>query len=513
MAALTLVPPRDPRRALRLRAGVALALGLAAGIFGFTAAAGITGSLAAAGALALALAALTGWLAHRHPPFEMDAGAAPPPLGLFAAVAAVVALLLVARLAVFMVDPTQTAWSTVPSSEWERQHSCLTAYYVSAQAASTDPDIYEMSLSTLPTDDGTGKRKARMLGPFKIDVFEYPPPFLLLPRALLRLTPDFLDLRMTWFALTGAVVLLTVLALARIMGPSAGTRALLLSPLIWAAVPTSSTLQKGNVQMLIIAGSLLAMALFERRRWAAGGALLAFATASKLYPGLLVLYLVARRQWRAVGWTAAMGLVIGLATAVDIGWEPYRHFLDHLPGLLGGEAFPAFRNPTAMAINFSIPGIVFKLGLWGVPGMSFPASKAVGWLFTIVAVALTIQAARRSWRDEEKPLIWMGILILATLRSPFLPQAYAAFPVLWILTLLAARSPLTGRRLAWVLLGWVTLNIFWPMDWPISPALLALINAIPQTLTLLLAVFALRLPEPAPDPVPQDSEVETVPAS
>jgi hypothetical protein len=506
MTALTFVPPRNPRRARLLRGGVSVALGLAAAIFGFTAAAGLTGSLAAAAAAAPALAILVGWLSLRKTPLELDSGAAVPPLGLFAAVAAALALLLVARLAVFIVDPAQTAWSTVPSSPWEQQHSCLTAYYVAAGAASTNPDIYEPSLSTLPTDDGTGLRKARMMGPFKIDVFEYPPPFLLLPRAMMRLTPGFLDLRMTWFALTGALVLVTVLALSRIMGPAAGTRALLLSPLIWAAVPTSSAMQKGNVQIVVIAGALLAMALFERRRWAAGGALLAFAIASKLYPGLLVLYLVARRQWRAVGWTAAMGILIVLATGVDIGWEPYRHFLDHLPGLLGGEAFPAFRNPMAMAINFSVPGIVFKLGLLGVPGMGFPAAKIVGWIFTLVAAALTIQAARRFWRDEDKPLIWTAILILATLRSPFLPQAYAAFPVLWILTLLAARAPVTGQRLAWVLVGWAALNIFWPMDWPMSPPLLALINGIPQTLTIMLAVTALRRPVEAPAVVHPDAE-------
>ena len=37
----------------------------------------------------------------------------------------------------------------------------------------------------------------------------------------------------------------------------------------------------------------------------------------------------------------------------------------------------------------------------------------------------------------REPLAWITILILATMRSPFLPM-YAPFPSLWLATLLAA---------------------------------------------------------------------------
>jgi hypothetical protein len=276
------------------------------------------------------------------------------------------------------------------------------------------------------------------------------------------------------------------------MGPAAGTRALLYSPLIWAAIPTISTLQKGNVQGMVIVASMLAMVLFERRRWAAGGVLLAFVTLSKLYPGLLIVYLLARREWRAVAWTAVMGAVFLVWSILDTGWAPYVAFRGHFPGLVGGEAFPAFRNPAATAINFSIPGLVFKLKLFGVPGMSFGAAKVVGWIYTLIAAAVTVLAARRNPRDGERPLVWLAILILATLRSPFLPQAYAAFPPLWLLTLLAATYLPTGRILAMALLGWAALNIFWPLDWPGDPRVVAAANLVPQGVTIALAWLALR---------------------
>jgi hypothetical protein len=482
-----------------MRALVASSLGITAGIFGFAAAAGLTGSLVVAAWIAAPAAGLVAGIVYKHPIVALDEASCSGGLKTVSSVAALVALVQLARLAVFMVDPSQVGYSAVPTSQWEVQHSCLSAYFVAAQAASSVPNVYDNSLYSMPDDDPAGPRKARMIGPFKVDVFEYPPPFLLLPRALRLLTPDFMRLRMLEFALDGGVVLLALLIVARFMGPAAGTRALLLSPLVWMALPTISTLQKGNVQVIIIAASMLAMVLFERRRWALGGALLAFVTVSKLYPGLLIVYLLVRRQWRAVAWTAGLSLAFILLTLLDIGWAPYAAFLAHLPGLVGGEAFPAFRNPAATAINFSIPGLVFKLKLFGVPGMSFGTAKIVGWGYTLIAIAATVFVGLRTLRDDEKPLVWMAILILATLRSPFLPQAYAAFPPLWLLTLLAATYVPTTRTLSMILLTWVALNVFWPTDWAIDPRLLAVANCVPQAVTVILAVLVLRRrlePEP-----------------
>jgi len=476
-----------------MRKFVALTLGIAAGIFCFTAAAGLTDSRLWATAAAAMAVGLTIHLARRQSNLVIEESACPRGLKIASGMAAIMALVQLARLAVFTLDASQVAYSSIPSSEWETQHSCLSAYFVAAQSVDSVPNVYDGSLYSMPDDDPTAIRKPRMLGPFRIDVFEYPPPFLLLPRALLRLTPDFMHLRMLWFGLGGGIVLFASLVVSRLLGPVSGTRALLLSPFLWMALPTLSTFQKGNVQAMVIASSMLAMALFKRQRWAMGGALLAFVTISKLYPGLLLLYLLARRQWRAVGSTAILAIVFTLWTLLDLGWAPYRAFLDHLPGLLGGEAFPAFRNPAAQAINFSIPGLVFKLKLFGVPGMGFPAAKLVGWVFTLVAVAATVYAARRSTRESGQPPAWLAILILATLRSPFLPQGYAAFPALWLLTLLAASYAASPKVLFLFLGTWAALNIYWPTDWPIDPRLLAVVSLVPQLLTALLAILALRL--------------------
>lgn len=69
----------------------------------------------------------------------------------------------------------------------------------------------------------------------------------------------------------------------------------------------------------------------------------------------------------------------------------------------------------------SVPGIVFKLGLYGVPGLSFGAAKIVGWAYTAIVIGATVHLARRPLAHAYEPLAWLAILVLATLRSPLLP--------------------------------------------------------------------------------------------
>src|SRR3954451_16317105 len=215
-------------------------------------------------------------------------------------VATLVALVVLARLTVFMADDARPSFSTFPSSGWEPRHSCLSSYFVAAGAAREGRSVYSDDLYTAPDDDGKGPRKPLMLGRFNIDVYEYPPPFLLLPAALRQVVPGFSAFRLLWFVLNGVVVAFAMARVAHALPPPAARRALLLAPLVWISLPTLSALQKGNVQLMIVGLAMLAMLLFERRRFAAGGALLAFATVSKLFPGLLLVYLIVRRPGRSV---------------------------------------------------------------------------------------------------------------------------------------------------------------------------------------------------------------------
>jgi uncharacterized membrane protein len=157
---------------------------------------------------------------------------------------------------------------------------------------------------------------------------------------LARATSDFWGFRRVWFALNLAGIVVGLVLIARRLDRALGTHTVWLTPWVLAAPSVIGTLQAGNVQLLFIVASAVALLLFERRRTALGGLLLGYAIASKLYPGVLVVYLLLRRDWRALIWTVAAGIVLALATIFDVGWTPFAAFLEHLPKILSGEAFP-----------------------------------------------------------------------------------------------------------------------------------------------------------------------------
>src|SRR4051812_44800132 len=74
-------------------------------------------------------------------------------------VATLVALVVLARLTLFMADDARPRFSAFPSSGWELRHSCVSAYFVAAGAARDDRSVYSDDLYTAPNDDGKGLRK------------------------------------------------------------------------------------------------------------------------------------------------------------------------------------------------------------------------------------------------------------------------------------------------------------------------------------------------------------------
>jgi alpha-1,2-mannosyltransferase len=424
-------------------------------------------------------------------------------------VGALAAGAVLVRLTVFVVVPTATAWSVLPADRFLVQHSCVSAYYVAARAVTQVPDVYDNLLYSFPQADTTGPRRARMLGPFRIDPYEYPPTFLPLPRLLQRLAPDFFDFRRLWFALNLLVVAVGLFAVARRVDAACGTHCLWLTPFALAPLGVASTFQMGNVQLAFIAMPLLGMLALERGHRATGGLLLGYAAMSKLFPGLLIGYLLLRREWRSAAWTTGACVVLGAVTLMDVGWTPFAAFLEHLPKLLSGEAFPALtRNQDAIAINQSVPGLVFKLRFFGGPAWSFGAARIVGWLYTLVVFWAIWRLAARGSDDRQAPLIWLSILILAAMRSPFLP-GYGVFPSLWLATLaIGLWWTASGLRLLFLALwAGLAVNIAQGGAPPVTNSLLVL----GQTLSA-FALVVLVTRTRAPDPVGAPSRSATVDA-
>jgi alpha-1,2-mannosyltransferase len=414
-------------------------------------------------------------------------------------VGAIAASAVLLRLAVFIVVPTASGWSLFPADRFLVPHSCVSAYYVAGRVVTQVPNVYDGMLYSFPQAETTGQRHARMLGPFRVDPYEYPPTFLPLPRLLFRLTPDFFDFRRLWFALNLLVVAVGLIAVARRVDVELGTHSLWLTPCAIAPLAIATTFQMGNVQLAFIALPLLGMLALERGHRASGGLLLGYATVSKLFPGLLIVYLLLRRDWRGAAWTIGACALLALITLADVGWTPFAAFLDHLPKLLSGEAFVGLtRSQDAMAINQSIPGLVFKLRFFGGPVWSFGAARIVGWLYTIVVLWAMWRLGSRPTSAAREPLTWLSILILASMRSPFLP-GYGVFPSLWLATLAVGVWWTDGGRRVLLLALWAGLAVN-VQQGGASPAVNSIL-ILGQTLiafTLVALVTQLRVPDEAP---------------
>jgi alpha-1,2-mannosyltransferase len=401
--------------------------------------------------------------------------------------AAVLVVAQTARATLFAVYPDRPQHAVLPFDSFHRHHSCFTAYHEAARLAGQVPNVYDLPLYSRAAGEAAPSWLApgdprRTLGEFHVDAYEYPPPFLLLPRILLG--AGFVKARALWFGLQTAMVIAALLLLAWHLGGEWGRRFGLLAPFLYLSLPVQVCLQLGNFQIAAIALALIAMVAIARGRELAGAALLSFVVLAKLFPGVLLLVLAGRRAWRPLLLTlAGMALWVGL-TLVVFGRAPFEAFLHYqLPRIESGAAFPQLRIPYAIAINQAVYALPLKLTLFGVGTGSAAACSALGWLFTIVPCAVALLLAR----TDRQPLLWALVLGLAAYRSPFLPQEYAALGPLLVLCLLAATAPFTTRRLLSFVPVFLLLQLQSPWSLTPSPVVAALINAVPQLLAA--AVF------------------------
>jgi alpha-1,2-mannosyltransferase len=412
-----------------------------------------------------------------------------------------------AGVGLYMADPQRPQASAIWFDPFYVNHSCLSGYWKAAELSHTP------GLNIYQERPYEGKQDR-----FKLDEYLYPPQFLLLPRAASALlgTPadSFLPLRALWFALDATLLAGAMLALCGWIGGAAGRRAALLLPAVWLALPTLVTLQTGNFQLPAIALSVLAMLLFQRGRALAGGALLALAMV-KIFPAILCAYLLFTRRWRALACSVAFSLLFLAAGWAVLGAQPFRDFIGYeLPRIASGELWAWLELEGlegVVAINHSVPGLVFKLRLLGLPGMDHHMMANAAWVWSLALLAIAWLAARHAGTGAgaaagaaDTPAarlrlaaLWIALLGLAALRSPFTPDDYALFPALWLWCLLAAAAPAGAAISAALALLWLALAPVMPFSLaaPAQLAALLALSTASQLAALALCLwFALRRP-------------------
>jgi len=342
------------------------------------------------------------------------------------------------RLGTFMGDYKRPELSLMPSVPFLVNHSCLTAYVEATRLATEgEKNIYDAENWPDLSHSARSDTYAQRYAPFTLDAFAYPPPFLLLPRILL-LWNDFQAQRALWFGLNGIFLAFGLWQVAHWIGGKQQLRPLLLMPLVLISLPAIVTLQVGNVHAAVMVLAMLAMVAFESDRPALGGAMLAFAIASKISPGLLVVALLFQRRFREVFWTAGFGIAFVLLSLVVFGSAPFEAFLVYqMPLLSSGKALSFLAREDSIALNMAPFGIPFKLDFLGFQiGDPWVVAKHINQVFTATVVFLTVLAARKTGSKPLHAAMWLTVLTLGTLRSPFAP-GYVTFPLFWLMSLWA----------------------------------------------------------------------------
>lgn len=498
--------------------------GVAAALLAPPAAAAVRGAGApalAAIVTAIAVLACGIWWARRSRAASLDMSA----FG-FAGWLLLVLLALVqdVRVSMYMADGTRLLATALPNG-FVTVHECLSGYTEATRLALQGREnIYDDINYKMPDGgpryivrrDGLTETydEARMRGLFAggqiprvaivhIDEYEYPPPFLLLPYAVgAPLEHDLFRIRAVWFGLQAFLLWMAFLVSLGWPIRQPPTRGLAWLPALWLAPPTLVGLQYGNFQAGIIAISVIAMAAFTWRRDVAGSVLLAFATLGKLFPGVLVAALVARRRWRALALTAASALVLVMLALLMFGRKPFDDFASYqIPAIASGAAFSFNDRPQWIPTNYGVYGLVAKIRLLGIPAMTHEIgamiASAYGLALVLLVVVLLVRIVRRE-KDVgrsvlESPLVWLSLLNLAALRSPYVGDGYAQVGTLWLLALTASHRRWTRLQFLAIAVPFalwaVTLEGFAPARppaWMIVFSIVTQVTLIAFNLTMLV---------------------------
>lgn len=263
-----------------------------------------------------------------------------------------------------------------------------------------------------------------------------------------------------WLLAAGCVAMALRLAFGRVSVPALA---------LWLTVlPVASyfwsTLRAGQFS-LVMAALYMGWALCRRIGWRfTGGALLAASVAVKLAPGILVPYLLVRRDWRGLAGVAAGGLTLALMPAYWVGVDDA--VLQHL------EWYAHCRD-TQVVVQALRPENQSLLGhLTRLPHISngyalfdVPAFDAIYRAYPLIVLAMIAGIyGTLAWRrcrfktlpDDEAEIREISILILAMLLLH--PRAWTYnFVGLALPCAMLARHIVTGTERRWLALAGLVL--------------------------------------------------------
>jgi hypothetical protein len=262
-----------------------------------------------------------------------------------------------------------------------------------------------------------------------------------------------------------------------------------ISLVVLLSFPLYRNLLYGQFYILLLL--LLTAACFSYLRGyrALAGALVAIAAACKVFPLLLFVFFLRRRDWRALASATITGLCAVAASIAVFGINANRTWLaEILPWVMHGEGLGSYA-PTA-----SISGVLHCLFLsepqWNPhPWHNSPVMYALlAPALQMLVLAPAILLIRRGDESKRQILLEWSALLTATLAISTIPASYN-FVLMVFPTCVLSGILIRDRRYRWLFALIVAyLGIGFPLPVPNRPLGLALLLYVPR-LPLMIAVL------------------------
>jgi Glycosyltransferase family 87/WD40-like Beta Propeller Repeat len=300
---------------------------------------------------------------------------------------------------------------------------------------------------------------------------------------LAELTP--LNAKHVWILLNLAF-LVPIGWMLRVM---TGISARRISLVILLSFPLYRNLLYGQFYILLLL--LLTAACFSYLRGyrLLSGALVAIAAACKVFPLLLIVFFLQRRDWRALASATITGLSAVAVSIAVFGLNANRTWLEEiLPWVMHGEGLGTYM--TTGSISGILHGLFLSEPQWNPhPWHASPVVYAMlAPVLQMLALAPAILCIRKGDQSQDRILLEWSALLTVTLAISTIPASYnfvlMVFPV----------SVLSGILLREGRYGWLSalivayLGIGFPIPVPDRPFGLGLLLYFPR-LPLMMAVL------------------------
>jgi len=291
---------------------------------------------------------------------------------------------------------------------------CYAAWY----AASVGHDFYE-------TDTGRRGLQGQVFADLKEDMgidrsfsaYIYPPQFAWMGSWIVRVRYDTAQTFWVWISAGLWLACVGVLIGRRLARRPVFSACLVMLSLLYP--PMARSLELGQVNIVLFALIVSAAWLMARDRSVLAGALLGVAALVKPQLGLLWIYLLWTRRWKAAVSCAVTVLIITGGTMVSLGIEPFRTYVfDVLPRISSGQAYIANQSVYGVLarVFVSDPAYLFADRLMESNFWIDTLSLAAGLAIIVLTLRAIPQSAAAD-RSSDTVLLEFATVICALLLA------------------------------------------------------------------------------------------------